>query len=164
MNNLEMSVNVAINNWQQQVNAFNSVLDKLSTDDLLQEVAPNRNRGIYLLGHLVAVHDAMLPLLRFEEALYPELRPVFIEAADKTTETLPPVEQLKSQWNEVNNKLLAHYNALPADEWFTRHGSISEENFAHEPQRNRLNVLLSRTNHLSYHRGQLAFLLKKNQD
>jgi hypothetical protein len=28
-----------------------------------QEVAPGKNRLIYLWGHLTAVHDAMLPLL-----------------------------------------------------------------------------------------------------
>jgi hypothetical protein len=32
---------------------------------------------------------------------------------------------------------------------------------AKEPHRNRLNVLLGRMNHLSFHRGQLILLTKK---
>jgi uncharacterized damage-inducible protein DinB len=104
----------------------------------------------------------MLLLLRFGDVLYPELQPVFVEAADKTITEIPSVNQLKEQWNEINNQLTAHINNLPVEEWFTRHNSISEENFEKEPQRNRLNILISRTNHLSYHRGQLALLIKKS--
>lgn len=162
MNHLDLSIKIAVNNWQQQITAFNSVLEKLSDEQLMSEIAPTKNRGIYLLGHSAAVHDLMLPLLRFGEALHPALHPVFVEAADKTIEELPLISQLKQQWKEINDTLTAHINSLPVEEWFTRHNNISEENFEKEPQRNRLNVLLSRTNHLSYHRGQLALLIKKH--
>jgi hypothetical protein len=162
MNHLDLSIKIAVNNWQLQINAFNSVLDKLSDEQLMSEIAPSRNRGVYLLGHSAAVHDLMLPLLRFGDALHPELHPLFVEAADKTIAEIPPIHQLKEQWKEINDSLEVHINNLPVEEWFTRHNSISEENFEKEPQRNRLNVLLSRTNHLSYHRGQLALLIKKH--
>jgi hypothetical protein len=102
----------------------------------------------------------MLPLLRFEDSLYPELKPIFIDAADKTISVIPPAHQLREQWEKVNGKLLSHFNSLRPEEWFTRHASISEEDFVKEPHRNRLNVLLSRTTHLSYHRGQVALLGK----
>jgi hypothetical protein len=157
----ELFVKMAIDSWQLQLNAFNGLLDKLSDDQLMEEVAPGRNRGIYLLGHLTAVHDLIFPLLRFGDSLYPELKPVFIDAPDKKTGDLPPTKQLRTQWRTVNEKLMDHFYALPEDEWFTRHASISEEDFKKEPHRNRLNVLLSRTNHLSNHRGQFTFLIKK---
>jgi hypothetical protein len=38
--------------------------------------------------------------------------------------------------------------------------SVSEEDFAKDASRNRFAVLLSRTNHLSYHLGQAVFGLK----
>jgi uncharacterized damage-inducible protein DinB len=161
MNYLDLSLKIAINNWQQQINAFNSTLEKLSDQQLMAEIAPAKNRGVYLLGHLTAVHDLMLPLLRFGNTLYPELHRTFIEAADKAIDEIPSISRLKEQWKEVNDTLTAHINNLPTEEWFTRHNSISEENFEKEPQRNRLNVLLSRTNHLSYHRGQLILLINK---
>ena len=139
----------------------NKIFDNLSDEELMQEVAPGRNRGIYLLGHLTAVHDRMLPLLRFEEAKYPELTAVFLESPDKAVEAIPSASQLRQQWKDMNDTLSGHINNLPADDWFTRHANISEEDFITEPDRNRLKVLLDRTIHLSNHRGQLLLLQNK---
>ena len=162
MSNHETLKKVAIDNWQSQIQATNSVLDKLTDEQLEQEIAPRRNRGTYILGHLTAVHDMMLPLLRFEDTMFPALKPVFIDAPDKAVSEVPSAQQLRDQWKEVNEKLSAHLSNLSADELFARHSNVSEEGFVTEPHRNRLNVLLSRTNHLSYHRGQLALLQKKD--
>ncbi|HET6256638.1 MAG TPA: DinB family protein [Puia sp.] len=162
MNNQELFIKMVIDSWQNQLNSTNSMLSKISDEQLMHEVSPSRNRGIYLLGHLAAVHDLMLPLLRLGEPMFPELRPIFIDAPDKTVDPLPPASQLREQWQKVNEALLTQMKNLPPDEWFTRHSNISEEDFPKEPNRNRLNVLLGRTNHLSYHRGQLAFLVPKS--
>jgi len=153
---------MVIDSWQSQLNLTNTLLGKLTDEQLMQEVSPSRNRGIYLLGHLTAVHDLMLPLLRLGEVMFPELRPIFIDAPDKTVDPLPPASQLRDKWQKVNDRLMTEIrNLLPGD-WFTRHSNISEEDFRKEPNRNRLNVLISRTNHLSYHRGQLVLLQVKN--
>lgn len=161
MNN-ELLVKMVTDSWGKELVATNKIFDNLPDEELMQEVAPGRNRGIYLLGHLTAVHDRMLPLLRFEEAKYPELAPVFLESPDKAVEEIPSASQLRQQWKEVNDALSNHINNLPAEDWFTRHANISEEDFINEPDRNRLKVLLDRTIHLSNHRGQLLLLKKKN--
>jgi hypothetical protein len=161
MTNEEIAVKTAIDGWHAQLNATDKVFDSLSDEELMHEVSPGRNRGIYLLGHLTGVHDHMLQLLRFEDSLYPALVPVFLEAPDKTVEHLPAAAELRQQWKTVNDKLAQHFKSLPAGEWFARHASISEEDFVKEPHRNRFAVLQSRTNHLSYHRGQLVLLQKK---
>ncbi len=158
----ELFIKMALEGWQAQLNGFNTLLGELSDNQLMEEVAPGRNRGVYLLGHLTAVHDLMLPLLRFEKALYPELKPIFLDTPDKSGKELPPISLLRKQWKEVNEKLMNHFNTLQPGEWFTRHASVSEEDFNKEPHRNRLNVILSRTNHLSNHRGQFVFLIKRN--
>lgn len=158
----EIFVKMALDGWHQQIKFTDGTFAKLTDEQLMGEVSPSKNRGIYLLGHLVAVHDLMLPLLRFGDALYPELRPVFVDAPDKTVADLPSVSQLRDQWKTVNESLANHFNSLSPADWFTRHASISEEDFVNEPHRNRLNVLLSRTNHLSNHRGQIALLVPKN--
>jgi hypothetical protein len=160
MNN-ELFVKMITDSWWKQVIATNKIFDNLSDEELLKEVSPGRNRGIYLLGHLTAVHDRMLPLLRFEEAKYSELNPVFLDAPDKAVEAIPSALQLRQQWNDVNETLSDHIKTLPADEWFTRHANISDQDFIKEPHRNRLNVLLDRTIHLSNHRGQLLLLQNK---
>ena len=43
-------------------------LDSLSDEQLQKEIAPGKNRGIYILGHLIAVHDDMLAILNWAEA------------------------------------------------------------------------------------------------
>ncbi len=151
-------VKMALDAWTNEVRATNALLGTLDDAQLLQQVAPGRNRGIYLLGHLTAVHDRMLPLLRFREALHPALFTTFHDRPDGAVADLPPVAHLRLQWKEVNDTLMAHMDTLPAEEWFMRHANISEADFHKEPHRNRLNVVISRTNHLAYHRGQLVLL------
>ena len=161
MNNQQkLFVKMAHDTWSERINATSELVDQLTDEQLMIEVSPGRNRGIYLVGHLASVHDQMLPLLRFQEMLFPELQPLFIDAADKTI-TLPPVQQVRQQWSAIHSTLMGRMTSLPAEEWFTRHASISEDDFAKEPHRNRLNLLMNRTNHMSYHRGQLALLAGK---
>lgn len=154
----QLCVKMVLDAWTKEIGATNALLEKLSDEQLMQEVSPTRNRGIYLLGHLTSEHDEMLSLLRFQEAMYPEMKPVFMDAPDKTVATLPSILQLRAQWRSVNDTLMEHMNRLSADEWFTRHANISEQDFPKEPHRARLNVIVSRTSHLAYHRGQLALL------
>jgi hypothetical protein len=65
---------------------------------------------------------------------------------------------LLQKWEAVNEELKKQFNDLSTEEWLQKHTAISDEDFTREPHRNRLNVVLSRTNHLSYHQGQLALL------
>ena len=68
--------------------------------------------------------------------------------------------ELRKYWDEVNGKLLSQFAALSGNEWLQRHRSMSDEDYAKDPTRNRLAVLLSRTNHLSYHLGQITLALR----
>jgi hypothetical protein len=45
-------------------------------------------------------------------------------------------------------------------DWVQRQCVVSEEHFAKDVSRNRFSILLSRTNHLSYHLGQAVLGLK----
>jgi hypothetical protein len=144
--------------WTLQVKRINELLERIDDNDLLKEIAPGRNSGVYLLGHLTAINDAMLPLLGFGKKRYPELESFFISTPDKSGFSYPSVEELKEYWNDVNEKLNQHFSQLPVEEWLTKHEAVSAEDFAKEPHRNKLNVLISRTTHLSYHLGQLILL------
>lgn len=161
MTDQQLFVKMALDAWAAQLNGTEALIGQLTDEQLMHEVAPARNRGIYLLGHLAAEHDLMLQLLRFHAPMFPELKPVFVDAADRAVADLPSVEQLRAQWKAVNGVLNDHVKNLPASEWFTRHANISEADFPKEPHRNRLNVLLSRTIHLAHHRGQLVLLVDK---
>ena len=156
----ELSVKVAINSWRLLLERVNKTLSNLPGDQLLKEVAPGRNRLIYLWGHLTAIHDAMFPVLGLGERLHPELDEIFVSSPDKAGAQLPPVGELRKYWEEVNGKLLSQFATLSENEWLRRHNAVSEEDYAKDPTRNRLAVLLSRTNHMSYHLGQITLALK----
>src|SRR4029077_6913010 len=79
----KLSVQVAINSWRLVVERVNNRLSNLTEDQLLKEVAPGRNRLIYLWGHLTAAHDAMFPILGLGERLHPELDATFVSSPDK---------------------------------------------------------------------------------
>ncbi len=44
-------VRMTLDAWTERVNATGALLEKLTDDELMQQVAPGRNRGIYLMGH-----------------------------------------------------------------------------------------------------------------
>jgi len=62
---------------------------------------------------------------------------------------------------KVNATLTSAIEALPAEDWLKKHESVSPEDFAKEPLRNRLSVLLSRTAHVQFHTGQIRLAVKK---
>jgi hypothetical protein len=126
----------------------------LGDEQLLKEVAPGKNRLVYLWGHLIAVHDAMLPLLGLGPRLHPELDALFVTQPDRTATELPAAAELKRSWDEVNNRLLAGFSAFTAADWAEKHSVVSAQDFAANPLRNRLAILLSRTSHVAYHLGQ----------
>jgi hypothetical protein len=160
----ELFIKMAVMAWDAHVNRVSKLLNELTDEQLAAEVAPGRNTGTYLLGHLVAVTDAMMPLLGFGEKRYPELEKVFLTSPDKSGLPHPSLPELRKYWQEVNTRLSNSIANTPPDDWFTRHTAVSEEAFAKEPFRNKLNVLINRTNHQSYHWGQLVFLGKKKAD
>jgi hypothetical protein len=157
----ELFIKMAVDAWNTHYARVNKLLDELSDEQLAAEVAPGRNTGIYLLGHLVAVTDRMMPLLGFGEAMYPQLEKPFLTSPDKSGLEMPSVQVLRQYWKEVNTKLSAAIANTSPDEWFMKHTAVSEADFAKEPHRNKLNVLINRTNHQSYHLGQLVFLGNK---
>ena len=150
----------AVNSWKTSIERADKIFSPLDNEQLQKEVAPGKNRLIYLLGHLTAVHDRMLPLLGLGERLHPELDPLFITSPDRTVAELPAAGDLKKSWNDVNGKLLAGFASLSPAQWLEKHSSVSEEDFAKDPSRNRFAILLSRTAHIAFHVGQTALIPK----
>jgi len=156
MPNEELFVSVALKAWRSNIERADKIFGGLTANELLQEVAPGKNRLIYLWGHLTAVHDAMLPLLGLGKRLHPEFEPAFITNPDKTQASAPSTTDIWNAWKDVNTKLFEGFATLSSADWLDRHGAVSAEDFAKEPHRNRFAILLGRTNHLSHHLGQLA--------
>ena len=153
-------VATVIHAWKLNIERADKFFLPLNEDQVLQELAPGKNRLIYLFGHLVAVHDAMLPLLGIGPRRHPELDAAFLTGADRAVAELPGLDELRRCWSEVNGVLLEAFEGFSAADWIAKHTVVSAEDFAKNPLRNRLSVLLSRTSHVGYHLGQAALAPK----
>jgi hypothetical protein len=150
----QILIDAALSSWQQVVTRIGALCLRLNEEQLLVEVAPGKNRMLYLWGHLTAVHDAMFSVLRMGERLHPELDAIFITQPDRS-KPLPEPAEIARCWEVIHTALLSTFATLGPHEWLERHANVSAEEFEQNPARNRLAVLLSRTNHASYHFGQM---------
>jgi len=151
---------MVLKNWYRYVERATELLDSLTDDELQDEVSDDRNTGIYLYGHLIAFADALAELLEIGEINYPRMQVLFIENPDKQGYLARP-EDIRKHWVEMHKRLKDAFSEMSPDGWFEKHSRVSPEEFLLDDTRNKLGVLLNRTNHLSYHLGQLAFLRKK---
>ncbi len=147
-----------IKSWESQNKFVTTFFNKYADDVYLNEVSPGRNRAIYLLGHLISSNDGMIPMFGLGDRLFPHLELPFSISADKAVADIHSIAELKKNWETLNTTLSSYFNNMEPTEWMEKHTKVSEEDFAVDPLRNKLNVLIGRTNHQSYHAGQLAFL------
>jgi len=152
---IELLTRTAIASWKQVIGRVDELLSSTSDDGLEKEVAPGRNRIFYLVGHLAAVSDRLFPLLGLGERLHPEFDAEFLENPDTHAPTKVSAADLRKAWTDINSKFTAAIEALRPEQWLEKHTAVSDEDFAKDPLRNRLAVLLSRTNHASFHVGQI---------
>ena len=154
-------IDSALRGWKFNVERAEELFGTLSPEQLEREVAPGKNRLIYLWGHLAAVNDRLLPLLGIGERLHPEFDSMFISNPDKSVALTVSKESLKPAWQEINQKLWEGFSKFSDSDWVQRHAAVSEQDFEREPHRNRFAVLLGRTAHLAYHLGQAALARPK---
>lgn len=158
INDGELFIRMVIAEWKKQTINLDKLLDAVSPERLSDAIAPGRNRGIYLVGHLVAVNDNIARILGLGEKLYPQLEAIFLTQPDNPDQAMPSIAELRQYNTNVNTRLEKYFESMPPAEWFTRHMSVSAEDFEKEPHRNKLNILINRASHQSYHLGQLILL------
>lgn len=154
----DLFVKIVMDRWNGSILNLNKKLSALSDEQLQKEVAPGRNTGTYLLGHLIAVHDDMLVLLDMGEKLFSELHEPYLKQADKVATQTVSVSELRLIYEKQNTLLQEKFEKMSPGEWFEKHTAVSEEDFIKEPHRNKLNIIVTRTSHLQYHAGQIALL------
>ncbi|MEP7163524.1 MAG: DinB family protein [Ferruginibacter sp.] len=151
-------IKMVFDRWYASIQNFDASLNSITDEQLLKEIVPGKNRGIYLLGHLIAVHDDMLILLNMGDKLYPELCEPFLRSADKAIAEISSAKELRTYWSKQCEVLRVKFEALDPVEWFEKHTAVSAEDFIKEPHRNKLNIIITRTTHLAYHTGQLVLI------
>ncbi|OAQ38085.1 hypothetical protein A5893_14875 [Pedobacter psychrophilus] len=158
MEQTELIVKMVKDRWIASLKSCDHLLSILSDEDLLREIAPSKNRGIYLLGHLIAVHDDMIRLLDMGEKQYPSLYEPFLKLPDHPDTPMPSVSELRTFWSEQCNVLNQKFEGLKPEQWLEKHTAVSDEDFVKDPSRNKLNIIITRTSHLQYHIGQMVLL------
>lgn len=158
MNSTDIILKMLFDRWNASMKNWDKQLSELSDEQLQREVSPGKNRGVYLLGHMIAAHDDVIVLLDLGDKLYPELHKTFIASPDKTVAEIPSVSDLRAWWKNQCEVLGKKLEGVQPEEWFEKHTAVSAEDFIKEPHRNKLNILLTRTTHLNYHTGQLILL------
>jgi uncharacterized damage-inducible protein DinB len=148
----------ALQSWKLVVGRLDTVISPLTDEQLQRQVAPGKNRLLYLVGHLTAVHDRLFSLLGLGNRLHRELDEIYIANPDRALPDPVTPAALKQAWSEVNSKLTAAFEQLTPQQWLEKHTAVSDEDFAKDPTRNRLAILLSRTNHAAFHTGQAALI------
>ncbi len=154
----DQTITQVIKSWEAQNKAITDIFTKYDDDFYFRGVAPDRNRAIYLLGHLIAMNDFLLPMLGLGDKLYPELENTFVTNPDRAVAAIPSIGTLREYWATLNQTLAGHFDMMAQSDWFGRHTKVSQADFEKDPSRNKLNVLIGRIGHMNYHRGQLAFL------
>jgi len=151
----KLMIQSALSNWNLTINRLNKFFGALSTEDFYEPIAPSKNRIIYVLGHLAAVHDRTQEILGLTARQHPELEKPFVTNPDRAVEPIPEGKELLALWNEINTHLYNGMLTFAPIHWIGRHQAVSEDDFRKDPSRSCLSVLLNRTNHAGYHLGQL---------
>jgi hypothetical protein len=158
MEQKEIFIQMAIKAWDIQIGRADKFFSELSDESFTKEIAPGKNRIVYLLGHLIAVNDNMNALFGMSERLYSQLDGAFIKNPDRSGLPTPDVSTLKQDWKRSNEQLSALFARMTAEDWLGKHTSMTAEDLIKEPTRNKLSVLLNRTSHVAYHLGQLKLV------
>lgn len=154
----EIFIGMAIKAWDIQIGRANKFFDALDDQSFEKEIAPGKNRIVYLLGHLIAVNDGMIRLFGLGERSYAHLDDPFLKNPDRSDLDTPDVATLRKDWKKSNEQLSSFFARMKPEDWFARHTAMTDEDLVKEPTRNKLSVLLNRTSHVAYHLGQLALV------
>lgn len=160
MTNEEILIRSALSVWRLYETRLIRAFHSLSEPELQREVAPGRNRLLYLWGHLTAVSDSLFPLLTIGPKLYPDLESMFLSNPDRSLSNYCTGAYVKEASERIHHALWDVFNRWTVREWLEPYAAAKHANG--DPTRNRFTVVLNRTAHMAYHLGQ-AILAKPDR-
>ena len=135
-------------------------MDSITPENFDKPVVANGNSPSWILGHLVDTDDKLIELFGIGKRLIPELDKVYHHERGSNQSGHLTKAELAEKWKAITAVLDAAFKSWSESEWLGRHTAVTEEDFKKEPQRNKLNVMLSRVSHKASHLGQIALLPK----
>jgi len=145
--------------FEAMVEWVNGNIDPLTDDELNMEIAPGKNHGVWILGHLITSDDDFSVFMEKGDLLFPEYFEIFGQGSKlQPVENYPPVSLLREQWKSVVEKNRKIYTELSDEELNEPHGRMQnppEEDFFKTKQR----IIYFWQLHQMYHAGQLSVLM-----
>jgi len=143
--------------WENKIEETTELFELLGDRFATEPVAPGKNRVIYLLGHLLVIHDGIFEALELGKRSYTHYDELFLTPQHPANK-YPPYDLLLHKWISLNKTLTFQLRHIPFDEWRSKHHYISDTDFALHPTKNKFCVFQCTTMHLFHHSGQLALI------
>jgi len=146
-----------LNSW------LSNTINKLTDEELCSTIAPNRNHGVWILGHLIESEDELAVYLGLDNWLFPEYEAMFGQGSPLLpVAQYPHVSFLRQQWQQVsarNNQLLSTFTDA---QWHQPHTRIDSGNPLDEDFFKTKGRCIAIWNiHQTLHLGQLGVLRQK---
>jgi len=84
MDSEKLSSQTVLNYWKSVNQRVSDLIAQISEENIQNEVAPGRNRALYIVGHLTAVSDRMFSLPGVGERRFPNLDTAYLGHPDRT--------------------------------------------------------------------------------
>ncbi len=145
--------------WQTVTYIINEQLKALTDEELGRELAPGKNHGLWLLGHLITSEDFYNKYLRGEKLCFPE----YEKLCGMGATLLPPGDfpkpaAMREHWQQVldrNEKLLSELTDEDWDQPHCQPGGGEEGDFF----KTKGGFITFMSSHEMYHSGQLGILV-----
>src|SRR6478609_2429103 len=150
------TIEICLLQWTTYNTRMQKVLDTIVDQNFNSPITPGGNSPSWLLGHLVDTDDKLLELFGIQKRLFPELEKIYHHERGTNQAGHLSKAELTSKWKAISAELDKAFKSWNEKDWMGKHTAVSEEDFKKEPQRNKLNVMLSRVSHKASHLGQIA--------
>lgn len=144
--------------WKIYTNWINGHLSKLSDEQLKHTIAPGKNHGVWLLGHLIESEDDLCKYLGKGPMLFPQYEALFGQGSTlRSVEEYPPISQLRSEWQQILERNDTLLSQIKDEEWNEPHALLTPE----QPDdffRTKGRCISIWQLHQMYHCGQLTVL------
>lgn len=152
------TLEIALLQWHANTKRTLKTLESFADENFHHQIVPNGNSPSWLFGHLADTDDMLIELVGIRTRLYPELKNIYHHEKGANQTGHLSKSDLIVRWKTIVDTLNHSFANMSEADWLSRHTAVSEEDFKKEPQRNKLNVLLSRVTHKAYHLGQIFLL------
>jgi DinB superfamily len=155
------TIEICVLQWDTYNKRMQKVLDEITDGKFAKPLFPGGNSPSWILGHLADTDDKLAEVMGIGTRLFPDLSTIYHHERGKNQDGHLSKEELTSKWKEIGARLDKAFKSWDEKEWLSRHTLVSPEDFAKEPHRNKLNVMLGRVAHKASHLGQVAMGAKE---